>query len=245
MKKINLLFSFLLLTGFLRAQQTTIQVPDNLVSDGIPALSANLVNEVKNYTEYRVASLVAWHPFKKEMLISTRFANSNQLHYVMMPGGDRKLFTFFDEPISFASFEPVHGDYFLFLRDIGGNEFSRIYRYDMTTKKTVLITDGKRSQNGGIMWNNKGDRIVYGSTRRNGQDRDIYIMDPLNPISDKKVCENNGGGWEVIGWSQDDSKLLLKEYISVNETRLYLVDLKSGNKTFAEKKHKFDFSIKK
>lgn len=231
MKKIKLLFSFMALTGILFGQQTTIPVADNLVTEGIPALSTNLISEVKNYTESRAASLVAWHPLKKGMLISTRFANSNQLHFVKVPGGDRKQITFFDEPISIASFDPLHGNYFLFLKDFGGNEFSQIYRYDLSTKKSVLLTDGKRSQNGGIQWNKKGDMIAYASTKRNGQDRDIYIIDPLIPTSEKKVCENNGGGWEIEGWSADDSKLLLKEEISINESRLYLVDLISGNKT--------------
>jgi dipeptidyl aminopeptidase/acylaminoacyl peptidase len=165
------------------------------------------------------------------MIISTRFANSNQLHYVKMPGGDRKQITFFDEPIGFATFEPLKGDYFLFYKDVGGNEFAQIYRYDISNKKITLLTDGKRSQNGGVQWSTKGDKIAYSSTKRNGQDRDIYILNPLNPTSDKKVSENTGGGWGVVDWSADDTKLLLQEGISVNETRLYLLDPATGNKT--------------
>ncbi len=45
------------------------------------------------------------------------------------------------------------------------------------------------------------------------------------------MVENNGGGWGVTDWSADDSKLLILEYISVNESRLYLVDLANGSKT--------------
>ena len=165
------------------------------------------------------------------MLISTRFGNSNQLHYVKMPGGDRSQITFYDEPIVSATFEPVKGAYFLFLKDVGGNEFGQIYRYDIANKKTTLLTDGKRSQNGGIVWNNKGDKIAYGSTKRNGQDRDIYLLNPMDPSSDKKAAENSGGGWSVADWSSDDTKLLLREAISVNESRLYLLDLVSGAKT--------------
>jgi dipeptidyl aminopeptidase/acylaminoacyl peptidase len=194
-------------------------------------LPATLIGEVKNYTESRGATLVTWHPSKKEMVISTRFANANQLHYVKMPGGDRKQMTFFDEPIGFATFEPLKGDYLLFYKDVGGNEFAQIYRYDLANKKITLLTDGKRSQNGGVQWSTKGDKIAYSSTKRNGQDRDIYILNPLDPASDKKVSENTGGGWGVVDWSADDTKLLLQEGISVNENRLYLLDLTSGDKT--------------
>ena len=230
MSKVSLIFIFTLVTGYVCGQQPTIPVTDNLLVEGIPALNASLVNDVKNYTESRGASLVAWHPAKKEMLISTRFANSNQLHYVKMAGGDRKQITFFDEPITFATFEPQRGDYFLFYKDVGGNEFAQIYRYDLSNKAVTLLTDGKRSQNGGVQWNTRKDKIAYSSTKRNGQDRDIYILNPLDPASEKKIVENVGGGWRVADWSPDDSKLLLEEFISINETRLYSVDVNTGNK---------------
>src|SRR5437879_1602714 len=227
--KLICLLSFAATT--LNAQQATIPVATNLTVDGIPSLPVSLVGEVRNYTEARGASLVSWHPVKKEMLISTRFANSNQLHYVKFPGGDRKQITFFDEPIGSATFEPTKGDYFPFLKDIGGNEFSQIYRYDIADKKISLITDGKKSQNGGIRWSKKGNRIAFGSTKRNGQDRDIYVINPLDPSSEKKVAENTGGGWSVTDWSIDDNKLLVGEGISVNESRLYVVDLQTGTKS--------------
>ena len=231
MKITKLICLLSLVATTLNAQQATIPVASNLTADGIPSLPLSLVSEVKNYTEARGASLVSWHPSKKEMLISTRFANSNQLHYVKFPGGDRKQITFFDEPIGSATFEPTKGDYFLFLKDIGGNEFSQIYRYDIADKKISLITDGKRSQNGGIRWSKKGDWIAFGSTKRNGQDRDIYVINPLDASSEKKVAENSGGGWGVTDWSIDDNKLLVGEGISVNESRLYLVDLQTGTKS--------------
>jgi dipeptidyl aminopeptidase/acylaminoacyl peptidase len=231
MKALQLIFIFLLFKSNLFAQSSGIPIAENLVVEGIPALSNNVVAETKNYTESRGASFAAWHPLKKEVLISTRFGNSNQLHAVKMPGGDRKQITFFDEPVFTATFEPVNGNYFLFLKDAGGNEFSQIYRYDLSTNTITLLTDGKRSQNGDIKWNNKGDKIAYGSTKRNGQDRDIYVLNPLDPASDKLVAKNVGGDWKVIDWSADDTKLLIEEGISVNETRLYLFDIGSGTKT--------------
>lgn len=247
MKSSRLIFLtvFLVAAVCINAQQPVIPVTDNLVVEGIPSLPSALVDEVKAYTESRGAGLASWHPLKKEMLISTRFGNSNQIHYVKFPGGARTQITFFEEAVgSAAIFEPVKGEYFLFLRDIGGNEFAQIYRYDMREKKITLLTDGKRSQNGNIVWSNKGDRITFASTERNGQDRDIYILDPRNPASKKRVVENTGGGWGVSDWSMDDSKLLLEEYISINESRIYLVDLNSGIKTrlLPEKDERSTFS---
>jgi dipeptidyl aminopeptidase/acylaminoacyl peptidase len=228
---VQILFS-LLISSNLSAQPGILPKGDHLVTEGIPPIpTTGFVGQVKNYTEFRSASLATWHPLRKEMMITTRFANSNQLHYVKMPGGDRKQITFFDEPINFASFEPIKGAYFLFYKDSGGNEFSQIYRYDFYNKAITLLTDGERSQNGGIQWNNKKNKIAYYSTRRNGQDRDIYILNPLDPTGERKVVENIGGGWAVQDWSADDSQLLVQERLSINESRLYLIDATTGNKT--------------
>lgn len=165
------------------------------------------------------------------MVISTRFANVSQIHYVKMPLGARRQLTFESEPISFATFEPNNGSYMLVGKDIGGNEFAQIYRYSFENGSLTLLTDGGRSQNGGIEWNKKGDKILYSSTRRNGADRDIYRMNPLDPKSDKLLIELQGGGWAIGDWSDDESMIVLNEYISVNESRIWLYDNNTGNKT--------------
>ena len=54
------------------------------------------------------------------MLISTRFADSSQLHLVKMPGGARRQLTFSREPIAAGSFVPKTGEFFVFARDMGG-----------------------------------------------------------------------------------------------------------------------------
>lgn len=208
-----------------------ITVPDNLTTLGIPQLPASIVQEVKPYTEARGASMVSWHPLKQELMIATRFANTSQLHYVKMPGGDRKQMTFFDEPLSNANFEPVNGNYFLFIKDMGGNEFGQIFRYDMTTKKTNLLTTGGRTQQGSITWNKKGTQILYTSTLRNGKDRDIYLMNPLKPETAKEVLQLEGGGWSIADWSDDEKYVLLNNGVSVNESSIWLYDIPGSKLT--------------
>ncbi len=39
------------------------------------------------------------------------------------------------------------------------------------------------------------------------------------------------GGWQALDWSPGDSKILLLENISANETYLWLVDAATGEKT--------------
>ncbi|MCW3110823.1 MAG: peptidase prolyl oligopeptidase [Segetibacter sp.] len=224
------LFIILLLSQHLLFAQDTIRPTGNLVIDGIPAIPADIAESVQRYSESRSAVFCDWHPKRKEMIISTRFGNVPQLHLVSMPLGARKQLTFFNEPISNASFEPVKGDYFLFTKDKGGNEFSQIYRYDLQDGNITLLTDGQRSQNGGIVWSKKGKWIAFGSTARNGADRDIYTMDPMDTSTRKLLLEVSGGGWSVLDCSPDDKQLLVSEEISANESHYWLVEIATGNK---------------
>ncbi|MGI8618891.1 MAG: S9 family peptidase [Gemmatimonadaceae bacterium] len=214
------------------AQQSpaTIQLPENLVAQGIPPIPASLAATVRKYTEARSASLADWHPTRREILLSTRFGNAAQLHRVGAPMGARYQLTFYDEPVTGGSFDPRDGQFLIFSRDVGGNEFGQLYRFDLQSREAVLLTDGGRSQNGGVEWSTAGDRIAYASTRRNGTDRDIYTMDPRIPSTDRRVLQVSGGGWSALDWSPDDRTLLVGEYLSVNDSRLWLVDVASGAK---------------
>ncbi|MBW3628058.1 MAG: S9 family peptidase [Gemmatimonadetes bacterium] len=204
--------------------------PENLVVEGIPPIPASLADEVRKYTEFRSAALLTWHPLRRELLIGTRFANTVQVHGVRAPGGARTQLTFFDEPVSSARYEPKNGKYFVFLRDTGGDEFWQLYRYDLADRKVTLLSDGGRSQNGLGVWNNAGDRLVYPSTRRTGADRDLYLIDPSDPGTNRLLLEVQGGGWGVLDWSPDDRQLIVGERLSVNQSHLYTVDVATGRK---------------
>ncbi|KOS06871.1 peptidase S9, prolyl oligopeptidase [Flavobacterium akiainvivens] len=212
------------------AQEATIPVADNLVAK-LPALPAAIAEDVKPYTDARSAGLAGWHPVTKEMFISTRFGNTAQIHRVAMPGGDRRQLTFFDEAPGGFSIQPTTGEYFLFSKDKGGDEFRSLYRYDIATGKSTLLAGAPRSQNGGVKWNEAGTKILYTSTRRNGADRDVYLMDPLDPSSDRKILEVTGGGWSIADWSKDEKLVLLTNYVSVNEVQTYVYDMEAGKLT--------------
>ncbi|MBW4519347.1 MAG: S9 family peptidase [Scytolyngbya sp. HA4215-MV1] len=211
------------------AQNATIVPNENLVAEGIPPIPAELSSTVQRYTEFRAAVFSSWHPVKREMLISTRFADTPQVHRVKVPLGMRQQLTFFPERVSGATYQPTQGDYFVFSKDTGGNEFSQNYRYDLATGDVTLLTDGKSKNSRGI-WSNRGDRMVYTSTRRTGQDNDLYIIDPTHPKSDRLLAQLQGGGWSPNDWSPDDRQLLVGEFVSINESYLWLMDVDSGEK---------------
>jgi len=207
----------------------TLAPGDNLVVEGVPAVPMSLVEQVGRYSEFRYAFGTSWHPVRREMLIGTRFGDTYQAHVVKAPGGARTQLTFFPENVYGGIFEPTKGDYFVYRKDRGGDEFYQYYRYGLATGDSTLLTDGK-SRNTGAAFSNKGDRIAYGSTRRTGDDVDLWTVEPLNPKSDHLLCELKGGGWQALDWSPDDKKVLMLEEISANETYLWVADAASGEK---------------
>jgi dipeptidyl aminopeptidase/acylaminoacyl peptidase len=208
----------------------TIALPDNLVADGIPPIPASLATDVRRYTDARAATFVDWQPDRRELLISTRFGNTAQLHLVKSPAGARTQLTFEDEPIGGATWSPS-GSSIVFRRDSGGDEFHQLYRYDVTDGRITLLTDGKRSQSSLGPWSHASDRLAYVSTERNGTDRDVYVLDPREPRSRKRVLEVTGGGWAVLDWSPDDTSLLVLERPSISKSRLWLVNVADGART--------------
>src|SRR5262245_20774098 len=174
------------------ATETTLTPGDNLIVDGIAPIPRSVAERAGRYTEFRGAAVFSWHPQRRELLIGTRFGDTVQVHEVKMPGGARTQLTFFPDRISGALYHPQAGDYFVFTKDVGGGEWFQLYRYDIKTGDTTLLTDGK-SRNMGPRWSNRGDRLAYVSTRRNGADLDFYVMDPAAKGSDHLLVQNEGG----------------------------------------------------
>jgi dipeptidyl aminopeptidase/acylaminoacyl peptidase len=230
------------------AKAAVVPPPAALVLDGVPPIPAAVAEEAQRFTEFRSASLAAWHPTKREMLVRTRFADTLQVHEVRQPLGMRKQVTFFPDSVDAVVYPPAGdiakaGDpaapgprggaanpgYFLFTKDVGGSEFDQIFRYDLTTGDVALLTDGK-SRNSRPLFTEDAKRFVYTSTRRNRKDPDFYVADAANPGDAKMVYQADAPGWFPADWSPDGSKLLAGQFVSANESSLWVVDPATGDK---------------
>jgi dipeptidyl aminopeptidase/acylaminoacyl peptidase len=232
MRKNALMIAAALFLGgaMIRAQEAVVAPPESLVVQGVPKVPASLAEDARRYGDYRSAAPVDWHPTERHLLINTRFAETPQLHLVDIPGGERRQLTFYQDAVRLGRFHPNGGDYIVFSKDIGGGEWYQLYRLDLASGKVTLLTDGK-SRNELGPWSNEGDQVAYVSTRRTGKDTDLWVMNPADPKSDHLLTKLEGGGWEPVDWSPDDSKILLLEELSINESYLWIVDTKTGEKT--------------
>ena len=134
--KIRLLIS---LSTLLIALPATGEAPflvpgDNMTLDGIPSIPVAIADDAGRYGQYRSARFAEWHPERLELLVTTRFGNTSQVHRVAAPGASREQLTFFDEPVrSVSSYvsNDLDGEYFTYVRDVGGAEFYQLYRHDI------------------------------------------------------------------------------------------------------------------
>jgi len=217
----------LLLGSVLTAQDATVPVPANVKAEGLPPIPDALVARLRPYGESRRAQLLGWHGQRREMLVLTTTGTSQQVHLVSAPLASPKPVTSFTGgAIGAASFSPAGGDSFIVRKDLAGAETHQLYRVEGET--TTLLTDGK-SRNGLPAWSRKSGRIAFDSNRRNGRDRDIYIVDPKDPSSSRMLAEVTGS-WEVWAWSPDDSEVLALELLPGNDTALWSIDTATGSK---------------
>ncbi len=210
-------------------QASYVKPGDNMMLEHVPPIPASVAEATGRYGEYRYAQFDGWNPQRREMIVSTRFANTLQLHLVTHPDGARKQLTFFPDRVSGASFEPVGGDSLVFSKDIGGSEWYQLYRLDISSGDVTLLTDG-HSRNGDVVFEHSGSRIAYTSTRRDNQDTDLYLMNIHQPKTDHMLAALRGGGWGPLDFSRDGKELLVEEFLSINQSNLYIVNVGSGEK---------------
>jgi dipeptidyl aminopeptidase/acylaminoacyl peptidase len=221
----------LLLPAYAYAQGATLPIPDKVKVDGVPPIPMSIVAAVAPYGQFRQASLLGWHPTERRILISTAFGNVSQIHEVRAPGGARTQLTFFSDGVTGgATYEPG-GRYLVFRKDTsGGGEAMQLFRYDLDSGRITLLTDG-RSRHGVPVWASRRGLLAYSSTRRNGKDRDLWVMNPLETGSERMIAEVDGS-WDALDWSADDKELLAQQLIAGStETRLWRIDIDSGRRT--------------
>ncbi len=202
----------------------------NRVTENVPEIPAELVERLARYQNTRGATVNGWTA-EGCLLVSTRFAETAQVHRVCEPMGMREQLTFYPEPV--AGVVPAPKDAwrkgFVFGKDKGGDEFSQLYWFDDETRSITLLTDGKRSQNGGTVLNHDGSLMAYSSTARNGTDRDIWIRD--TKTGSARLLLQEGGNWGASDFSPDGKTLLVGKYVSANESYPGEVDVASGKVT--------------
>ncbi len=223
----NRLILAALLVGIAFPAAAEVAKPAALTADGVPPVPDALAATSRPYMESRSAGFAGWNSSDRSMLISTRFGNVNQLHRVAGPMMDRRQISFEAEPLR-GSWSPG-GDVLVVSKDNGGDEFFQIHT--LAKGRLTQLTAGGKSRNSLGAWSHDGRLIGFSSTERNGTDTDLYVMDPRNPTSKRRVAEVKGGGWQIADFEPGNRHAVVAEYISATKSNLHLLDLASNRLT--------------
>ena len=230
MKKYFFTFCFLGVISALSSQESRTENNGNLILEDIPAIPNSIKEDLSKFQNVRSAAFRGFNNQNEGLFISTRFGNVSQLHLVKSPGAARNQITYFQEPIGSVAMHPNRSS-IAFTMDRGGSEYSQIYLLDPESASTQMLTDGV-SRNGGPLWSNFGDRIAFQSTKRNGSSNDVWVMSLDDPQNSKLILESpDGSWWGAVDWTEDDDKVLIQNYISIANSKAYIVDLNTKKKT--------------
>jgi dipeptidyl aminopeptidase/acylaminoacyl peptidase len=201
-----------------------------LVTENIPETPPALKDTLLQYQNVRGASFADWTPDGKSILISTRFADTAQLHRVDQPLGLRRQLTFFAEPIRGGAYRPDKGPRtILYAKDRGGDENFQLYLLDEREGQATMFTDGT-SRNTGGLFSEDGSVVAWSSVAKDSQKYKIFVAIGKAP-KEPRVLLDEEGAWFPVAFSPDNSKLLVTKAVSVNESHIYVVDVKSGTRT--------------
>jgi dipeptidyl aminopeptidase/acylaminoacyl peptidase len=229
MRTVCRVFLFTVLTaGLATGQEEWLTPPSNLTLDGIPKIPASLARLGLRFRTGFADHLCGWDPLKYEALLTRGSYSDSLLFKVDGPGGRQRVLGFL--PNGTRELYYNRGGKYSVVQVSGPSELYQLYRRDLSVdNKSVLLTDGK-SKNRWPCWSNSGEWLMYSSNRRNGKDMDIYMVNPLDPTTDRLVAQLDGESWGAYDWSPDDRKVILTEYKSANESYLWVLDLETKSK---------------
>ena len=198
----------------------------NLVMENIPEIPSDVRERLRQYQNVRGHSFQGW--VGDDILISTRFGEVAQIHRVDDPGGSRRQITFYNEPVSGAN-ASRDGTSFLFGKDTGGDEFFQVHLYDLASGEVTIFTE-PGTRNGGAVWADSGDLVVWYRAKEGEADWDILAANPADPTSLRVVHEGDGA-LIPVDLSDDGGTALIQQYISITKSRIFTLDLESGDFT--------------
>ena len=114
-------------------------------------------------------------------------------------------------------------------RDEGGDEFDQIFLFDPRDGLMRMLSDGE-ALNNRMTWDRQGQKLAYRSTRRNGRSSDIWIQNTASSGPAKLLLATDDGTlWKPVDFTRDGKKLLIQQFVSVADSRVYIKNLPDGD----------------
>lgn len=191
---------------------------------------------LERYLQIRSASGASFSPDGRFVSFLSNVTGVAQVWQVPVTGGWPVQLTFRSDSVHGAWYNPRRHE-LVYSMDAGGNERTQLYRLrgvagntdhglgdgwlddDLTRRPDAIHTFGG--------FNHDGDTIAFAANRDDPSRFDIYVQKIGDPTA-RLVQKGPGGFYTVIGWSPDDTTLLVLHNESNFNQNLYLVAVADG-----------------
>jgi dipeptidyl aminopeptidase/acylaminoacyl peptidase len=207
---------------------------DNLVTEGIPKIPGSLAQTVNRYTNAWGYRLAGWDLVKRELLFKNLVGSETWILRGDTPGVSPKLSFFIPTGVYDVYYQP-QAKYLVYNHDTDGNDSFQFYLFDIATRKSTIITDGK-SRNTEPVWSRAGDKIIYSSSPPNGNGVDLSVVNPFEPKTARLLADGKGNYLKAYDWSPDDRKVVFCDFASNTASTLWVLDVATGEKTLLSPK---------
>ena len=165
-----------------------------------------------------------WSPSGDGMHVlanSGRFGN--KLHALQQPMQSPEVLAGIPENATIFFNPNPEKDYLIYAKDKEGDEIWQLYRFDLKTKTSELLTDGTHMHPQPIFEKN-GNRIIYITIYQDEGYSEVYSMNPENSMSKKRIVELDMP-CVPFAWSPDGKYITIIQHVSLVERNIFLIDL--------------------
>jgi dipeptidyl aminopeptidase/acylaminoacyl peptidase len=210
------------------AQGDEIAPGDNLEVVGVPRIPQSLAQQVKRYTGAYGLPLAGWDVVKREVWLKG-LSTVTWLTRIENPGSVPKMWIYMQEAGVYDIYFQPQSKYFLFNKDTNGSEAFQMYLYDLATRKSSLISDGK-SRSTEPVWSNSGEQVIYSCAPPEGSAVSLCLINPFDPKSNRILVQSAGNYLKAYDWSPEDRQAVFCEFISNVNSKLWLLEIAKGEK---------------
>ena len=203
----------------------------NRVTEGIPDVPPELIKATRPYAELDTSVMSGWAPADGGLIVLKGTTGTTQAYLVKSPGPVPEQLTKGDDPVANIAVSPTH-PFFIYTQSKDGTEVDQIYRFDIDTRKSTLLTDGRSRHSRPFICAANG-LMAYGRLMSNEGKfyAELHLMDPRDPASDRVLLNVGGTTWSLQDWSPNGDKLLAMQRPNPLESSLWTMDLANGQTT--------------
>ncbi len=202
------------------------RVPEPLHFEVPSSVEHTPLAALEPYLDLAPTELVGRDPSGDGLLVLARHEESMQVHRVREPLAAREVITALADPVIQAGPVPGRRDLLTVRTDPGGSED---YQISVLRPPSEIVASPSRrgDRHGSFRWSPDGAWLAFTANRRHPVSRDLCSA-PAGALGEPRMIRASEGLWNVVGWSRDSRRLVVRDFRTVLDSRVEVVDVQDG-----------------